>query len=191
MKTIATLLLGGIGLAMISAPAAAQTRNKIEIETQALPVIHVKVHTAKKYADVRSAIETSLNSFDAPMRQLLKDGKVEELRAAAERGSAVHGLMIHYTAYHGDLLMLNGGKKNLIAYYIGNILSATTMTAIDPAAGLYAPLRMVVYEDASGGTTIEYDKPSTMFGQFHKPGIDKVAKSLDERIADLVRFVSE
>ncbi len=52
-------------------------------------------------------------------------------------------------------------------------------------------LRMVVYEDASGGTTIEYDEPSTMFGQFHKPGIDMVAKSLDERIANLVRFVSE
>jgi len=188
MKNVATVL-AGIGLATISVPAAAQ--NKIQIETQALPVTHIKVHTAKKYADVKSAIESNLNSFDAPMRQLLKDGKVEELRAAAQRGAAVHGLMIHYTAYHGDLLMLNGGKRNLVAYYIGNILSATTMTAIDPAAGLYAPLRMVVYEDASGGTTIEYDKPSTMFGQFHKPGIDTVAKSLDERIANLVRFVSE
>ncbi|MET0307450.1 MAG: DUF302 domain-containing protein [Sphingomonas sp.] len=189
MKKIAMTLLGGLSLGVIATPAVAQ--DKVKVESAPLAVTHIKVHTTKKYADVRAAIESSLASFDAPMRQLLKDGKIEELRAAAAKGAGKFGLMIHYTAYHGDLLMLNGGKKNLIAYYIGNILSATSMTAINPAAGLYAPLRMVVYEDASGGTTIEYDKPSTMFGQFRNPEIDKVAKSLDARILNLARTVSE
>jgi len=189
MKTTAMTLLAGICLGTLATPASAQ--NKIQVETKALPVTHVIVHTTKKYADVRAAIESRLGVFDAPMRQLLKEGKVEELRAAAQKGAGKYGLMIHYTAYHGDLLMLNGGKKNLIAYYVGNILSATSMTAINPAAGLYAPLRMVVYEDAKGGTTFEYDKPSTMFGQFRNAEIDKVAKSLDDRISTMIRAVSE
>ncbi len=176
------------GIMLGSVPAQA---DGIKVSSKPLPVEHVTITTTKKYADVKAAIESSLNRFDDPMRQALREGRIDDLRAAAQKGQGKYGLMIHYIAYHGDLLALNGGKKNLVAYYIGNILSATTMTAINRGAGLYAPLRMVVYENASGGTTFEYDKPSTMFGQFHDPEITKMGKSLDDRIFNLIRGVSE
>ena len=34
------------------------------------------------------------------------------------------------------------------------------------AAGLYAPLRVFLYENEIGGSIFEYDKPSSLFGQF-------------------------
>jgi hypothetical protein len=55
---------------------------------------------------------------------------------------------------------------------------------------LYAPLRLNVYENAHGGTTFEYDKPSTQFGQFHNVNIDKVAQSLDDHLLRLIEKVS-
>jgi hypothetical protein len=46
------------------------------------------------------------------------------------------------------------------------------MTKINPAAGPYAPLRVVV--DANQrGTTIEYDRPSSLFGQFKSAEIER------------------
>ena len=100
------------------------------------------------------------------------------------------GLAIHYVALHGDLLALQGERRPLIAYYIGNILSATAMTKVNPAAGLYAPLRVVVYANADGGTTMEYDRPSSMFGQFKNAEIDAMAQSLDQRLMTFLKKVS-
>ncbi|OYZ74970.1 MAG: hypothetical protein B7Y12_14055, partial [Rhizobiales bacterium 24-66-13] len=56
--------------------------------------------------------------------------------------------------------------------------------------GLYAPLRVVVYANKNGGTTMEYDKPSTLFGQFKRPEIDAIARSLDDRMQRLLLKVS-
>jgi uncharacterized protein (DUF302 family) len=64
------------------------------------------------------------------------------------------------------------------------------MTHVNPAAGLYAPLRVVVYENGQGGTTMEYDKPTTMFGQFKSPEIDQMAQSLDQRLLTFLTKVS-
>jgi hypothetical protein len=47
-----------------------------------------------------------------------------------------------------------------------------------------------VYENAHGGTTFEYDKPSTQFGQYHNVSIDKVAQSLDDHMLRLIEKVS-
>jgi uncharacterized protein (DUF302 family) len=33
-------------------------------------------------------------------------------------------------------------------------------------AGLYVPLRVLIYENEPGKTCVEYDKPSSLFGQF-------------------------
>ncbi|MEP9369695.1 DUF302 domain-containing protein [Xanthobacter sp. VNH20] len=111
---------------------------------------HIKVITPRAYKDVKADIE-KLGRLDE-LRQFIRSNDVESLRAGAKRIAGEDGLAIHYIALHGDLLALKGEKRELITYYIGNIVSATDMTNIDPAAGLYAPLRVVVYANKEGGT---------------------------------------
>ena len=60
------------------------------------------------------------------------------------------------------------------------------MTRHDLGAGLYAPLRVLVYEDEAGKTCVEYDRPSSLFGQFHDGRIDAVAAMLDRKVEELV-----
>jgi uncharacterized protein (DUF302 family) len=60
------------------------------------------------------------------------------------------------------------------------------MTQHDIRAGLYAPLRVLVYADAAGGTCVEYDLPSSLFGQFANVKVDAVAAELDEKLSALV-----
>jgi hypothetical protein len=45
-------------------------------------------------------------------------------------------------------------------------------------AGLYAPLRVVLYEDQKGNSVFEYDKPSSLFGQLADEQV-AVARGLD------------
>lgn len=150
-------------------------------------VEHLRYHTDRPYAAVKADLERKLSLLDAHIRSLLAAGKTDELRAALEKASGQYGLVIHYVALHGDWLVLNGGRKNGIVYHIGNVLTAVQMTRENFGAGLYAPLRLAIYDDGSG-TTLEYDKPSSLLGQFHDAQIDKEAASLDER---MVRLVSD
>jgi uncharacterized protein (DUF302 family) len=64
------------------------------------------------------------------------------------------------------------------------------MTEHDIRAALYAPLRVLVYEDADSKLQVEYDLPSTLFGQFRNSQVDAVAKELDDKLAMLVQASS-
>ncbi len=163
---------------MIIAPRA----QAISVTTSVLPVDHVKITTPKPYADVKAALESRLGRLDDGIRDLLKRNEIEAVRAALQKAAGKDGLAIHYVGPHGDWLALQGERRKACSYLIGNVLYAVQMTRIDLAAGLYAPLRVVLYESADGGSTFEYDKPSTQFGQFRQPEIDRVAAILDERL---------
>jgi hypothetical protein len=52
-------------------------------------------------------------------------------------------------------------------------------------------LRVVVYANGHGGTTLEYDRPTSMFGQFNSPEIDSMAASLDDRLLTFLTKASE
>ena len=77
-------------------------------------------------------------------------------------------------------------KTKAIQYVLGNPLIAIQMTQHNLAAGLYAPLRVLVYEDNRGRTCLEYDKPSSLFGQFNDDRITTVASLLDRKLEDLI-----
>ena len=67
-------------------------------------------------------------------------------------------------------------------YEIGNPLTAERMTRHVLAAALYAPLRVVLYQDASGRAIFEYDRPSSLFGQFDHERMTQVARELDAEL---------
>lgn len=161
----------------------------LSVTSKLVPVEHIVIITSKPYPEVKAGIE-KLDRLTAGVRALMTKNDVEGLRAALLRLAGTYGLAIHYIAIHGDLLALKGDPSSLTAYYIGNVLSAVEMTKVDPAAGLYAPLRIVVYANAQGGTTIEYDRPTSMFSQFKNAEIDAMAQSLDLRLSTFLKKVS-
>ena len=188
MAAAAASLISGLAL---SASACAAVAAQAQISQTAMVVEHVTVTTPKPYAAVKQDLEGRIGRLDDSIRTLLRENRVDELRAALTRAAGKDGLVLHYTGLHGDWLILKGARQNVTEYFIGNVLSAVEMTSVNKAAGLYAPLRIVLYENAQGGSTIEYDKPSTQLSQYHSPAIDAVGRSLDDRLARLVTAVSE
>jgi uncharacterized protein (DUF302 family) len=178
-----------MALAPTTGSLTAATTEGVEITSTPLPIEHIVIKTMKPYPEVKAGVE-KLGRLDDSVRALLTKNDIEGLRAVLKRIAGEDGLAIHYVALHGDLLALKGERRPLTAYYIGNVLSAVEMTKVNPAAGLYAPLRVVVYANAEGGTTMEYDRPSSMFGQFKDAEIDAMAQSLDQRLLTFLKKVS-
>ena len=96
------------------------------------------------------------------------------------------GFMLFGTHDHGSLLRIAGQKRKAVQYVVGNPLFAVQMTQHDIRASLYAPLRVLLYENDEGKTCLEYDKPSSLFGQFGNAEITAVATMLDRKLEDLV-----
>jgi hypothetical protein len=63
---------------------------------------------------------------------------------------------------HGELTVADGQISKGMQYEIGNPLTAERMTRYALAAGFYAPLRVMLYEDESGKAVFEYDLPSSL-----------------------------
>jgi hypothetical protein len=76
-----------------------------------------------------------------------------------------------------------GSRRNAVQYEIGNSLTASEMTRHQLAAALYAPLRVVLFEDEQGRGILEYDRPSSFFSQYGDGGVTGVGRYLDATVA--------
>jgi uncharacterized protein (DUF302 family) len=159
---------------------------KRDQDTGKIMVEHVRVKVAKPFDEVSAAFEARLGKFDpAVYEQLRKGDDPEAVRARIESMAGPSGFMLFRTSDHGAILRLVGQRRKAVQYLVGNPLFAVEMTRHAIGAALYAPLRVLIYEDEPG-TCIEYDLPSSLFGQFKDERVDRVAVSLDGKLADLV-----
>jgi uncharacterized protein (DUF302 family) len=146
----------------------------------------VSLEVKADFESFTQALERSLSRFDHSLnKDFENDPRSVEERLKAAAGE--EGLMLFNVQEHGKLLNVVGSPRKAKQYVLGNPLIAVTMTRHDIRAALYAPLRLLVYEDADGSTRIEFDQPSSLFGQFDNPDVTTVARSLDTKLANLVK----
>jgi hypothetical protein len=148
----------------------------VSMSRRTIEVSHVIIESAKPFAEVGASLEGLIWPIDPEIPALLADGITDRLK---QRLEAAPELSIFLTRDHGGLLGIYGRVRRAVQYEIGNPLTASTMTRHNLAAGLYAPLRVVLYEKDSGGSRFECDLPSSLFGQFGDERITEVARELD------------
>ena len=152
-----------------------------------ITVDHVRRTTEKPFDDVSRAFERQLGHFDPDVYQaLVASGDTEGTRAKIEAMAGPSGFMLFGTQNHGALLRLADQKRKAVQYVVGNPLFALRMTQHDIRASLYAPLRVLIYEDVQGKTFVEYDRPSSLFGQFGNDRIAPTGAMLDKKLEALV-----
>jgi uncharacterized protein (DUF302 family) len=153
-----------------------------------IEVRHVSLELYADFDDFTQTLEQSLGRFDDSLLMGVEtDPRPVEERLVEAAGE--EGLMLFNIQDHGRLLGIYGTPKKAKQFVLGNPLIAATMTRHDIRAGLYAPLRLLVYEADDRSTRIEYDQPSSLFGQFENPEVTAVARSLDAKLASLINKV--
>lgn len=113
--------------------------------------------------------------FDAlvlRLEQAIKDNNMALVaQASASRGAASRGVKI---------------PGNAVLMVFRNDY-AVRMLEANVAAGIEAPLRIYVTEQADGSTSVSYPLPSAVFSRYGDPRIDDLARELDPIFDRVVR----
>ncbi|KPM51342.1 hypothetical protein ACG83_34990 [Frankia sp. R43] len=145
----------------------------------------------------RERFERAVPRFDAARFEELdrQDAAWADVsRLTAE--NAPHSFMIYWSLEASALMRLAGGTRRCVEYLMGNHVIAERMYRHDPAALLYAPLRLAIYDGERGErgesdrhgllTCLTIDQPSSHFASLGDLDITQVGLELDQKLADLL-----
>jgi uncharacterized protein (DUF302 family) len=150
----------------------------------------VDIPTGIAFDAFRAAFEHAAPAFDTARVQRITDngGTWDDVRDAVA-ANAPNELMVYAVIDSTQRLAVAGHRIKAVEYLLGNVVIAETMFRHDPKALLYAPLRVLVHSDPAGNAIFSMDRPSTAFASLGIPEITEVGKSLDLKVAALLRVI--
>jgi uncharacterized protein (DUF302 family) len=158
------------------------------VTSQKIAVEHIRISSGRPFAEVRRRLEDRVPKLDIGIAEALRSGDQKHAKDYEENGPK---LSIFGARDHGNLLQIVGSRRNAVQYEIGNPLAASKMTRYQLRAALYAPLRVVLFEDQQGMGIFEYDKPSSFFGQYGDQRVTEVGRYLDAALEVVLRNAAE
>jgi hypothetical protein len=150
-------------------------------------VEHRSLQCARSFDEVHRAVIDSVPALKPEVSEILVRGEKDKVAIARREWPT---LWLFLVRNHGGLLAADGRNAKAMQYEIGNPLTAERMTRHVLAAGLYAPLRVVLYEDESGKAIFEYDLPSSLFSQFGDEQVAQVGRELDAELEAALQSAS-
>jgi uncharacterized protein (DUF302 family) len=166
----------------------AQATTQAAFTSQTIAVEHIRISSGQPFTEVRRKLEATVPRLDTDIADALRSGDQKRAKAYEETGPK---LSIFRVRDHGALLQISGRKRNALQYDIGNPLTASKMTRYQLPAALYAPLRVVLFEDEQGRGSFEYDRPSSFFGQYGDERVTEVGRYLDAALEAVLRNAAE
>jgi hypothetical protein len=110
---------------------------------------------ASPFGEVKAAFERRLGLFDPVVyKELAEGGDPETAKAKIAAMASPSGFMLFRTSDHGSLLRIVGQQRKALQCLLGNPLFAVEMTRHALGEALYAPLRVLIYEDDRAKTDI-------------------------------------
>ena len=115
------------------------------------------------------------------------DQTVEAFKMAISKG----GMMVMSTVDQGNMMKMAGLDMKGTLFLVGNPNVGKQVFEKDPAAGLYLPLRVYIYQGSDNKTYLSYDKPSVVLKPFNNASIDQTAGMLDQKLDTLTHMVAQ
>lgn len=149
-----------------------------------IEVIHISMEINADFDTFTQVFEGLLGKFD---RNILKEVDFHKMEKLFKEMAGEEDLMLFQVLDHGGYLNIMEFSKKAKQYVLGDHLTAIKMTRRDIRAGLYAPLRVLIYEADNHSTRVEFDQPSSLFGQFRDPDVTATAKDFDTRLSNFIQ----
>ena len=112
---------------------------------------------------------------------------VDAFKMAVSKG----GMMVMSTVDQGNMLKMTGLEMKGTLFLVGNPNVGKQVFEHNPAAGLYLPLRVYIYQGSDGKAYLSYDKPSVVLKSFNNSSIDQTAGMLDQKLDMLTHIVAQ
>ncbi|MEZ4649705.1 MAG: DUF302 domain-containing protein [Candidatus Eisenbacteria bacterium] len=176
MRTLRTLSLLGLTAAVLVVAEHGTTTPSLAVETA---------------TDRSAAVSGDAAGGLHPLQVLRTEVSGTEAEVLAKLRQAVEesGLRVMSELHQTKALATAGATVQSETFFVGNPEVGKHLFAIEPGAGVVLPMRMNVYVDAAGQTTIAYIPPSTELAAFGNPELDRAAQKLDAKLAGIVSAV--
>jgi len=163
-------------------------------QTTHITIEHIVIASNRSFGQVIQALEAHLGlevDWHALGQQLLSaHASWEQVTQAAQALIGPSGFTIFGKIDEGVLLRLAGKFRQMCQYPIGNPLLAVQLFESRAEAALYAPLRLVVYEDDEGRTLVAYDRFTSQLAQYQSEEVTRVARLVEHRLEQLLAEVT-
>ncbi len=159
-------------------------------QTTQITIEHIVVTSDRSYDQVVEALETQLGrraDWEHLTQTLISiHATFEQAVQIAEQQLGTSGFTIFSKVEAGVLLTLSGKPTRATQYAIGNPLLAIQIIEHAPEASLYAPLRLVVYENQVGKAVVAYERFTSQLAQYPHLEIAAVAQLVEHKLEALV-----
>ncbi|MFZ1128014.1 DUF302 domain-containing protein [Methanoregula sp.] len=153
-------------------------------------VKHFVIASDRSYEAVREALNEQLGK-QADWKKIAQEMKTtnpewKQISKIITRQMGPSGFAVFSKIEFGPLLALKGSPAKAVQYLIGNPLLALMMIERVPEAALYAPLKLVLYEDPAGSVFIAYDSFASQLDQYPDPAIAPVAHLVEKKLGEMI-----
>jgi hypothetical protein len=153
-------------------------------------VNRLDVLSGQMFAEFRQRFEDAVPVYDEKLfGGFVRTGASWDTVVETTERLAPQGFLRYWTGEAGVLMRLAGSDLGCASYLMGNHVIAQRMFRHDTGVMLYAPLRVVIREDAERRTWLSIDRPSDQFGSFGDADIAAVGRELDQKVAALLRHL--
>jgi uncharacterized protein (DUF302 family) len=156
-------------------------------------VQHCEHVSQRSFEAVVTAFEAELGSVEDPAiipREVAAATSQADFEARIRAYEGRSGFMRFQVYDHGAWMSRMGTKARIRSYIIGNPLIAHTMITHDPGVGLNVPIRVMIYQTASGEVRLAYDLPSSLMSRLHNDNVSAAALKLDAKLRALAALAT-
>jgi uncharacterized protein (DUF302 family) len=154
----------------------------------------VRVESTRSFDEVLLNLRKLVGTTIIPQGSTQERGSVptrEQFEQVIQSQVGESGFMLFYEIDHGKWLPVFGIQRKVMRWILGNPLIAITMMRHNIAAGLFAPVELLLVENESGdGSTVTYDLPSSLMVIEPNPALLEAAQELDHKLQTLVSRVT-
>lgn len=153
--------------------------------------VRVRYDSDKSYEDLLAALLADIG--DKPV--LINDvatstGDWSSYQKQVESHVGPSGFMLFSLIDHGAWIAKAGIDRKVMRVILGNPLIAITMLRHDAAAGLFAPVEVLVMDEGEGRGGLTYVKPSSLMVIAPNLELLSAAQELDAKLAALATKVT-
>ena len=153
-------------------------------------VTHLSIRLASGFSDFTRELEAALGRIDLPALQKANHDPIA-IETAIKSMQGEEGMTLFSMEELGQLLSLTGPKRTARRYFVGNFLRASQIVSSEIRLGLYAPLRLLVYETEDKEAFVEFELPSSQFARFGDELITRSGLALDNKMKNLITIADE
>jgi len=153
--------------------------------------VRMRFDSDKNYEQLVAALLADIGQTPVPLNDFAPRTQTwDEYQRLVEPHVGPSGFMLFALFDHGAWLQRAGIDRKVLRVILGNPLIAITMLRHDVTAGLFAPVEVLVVEEADDRSSLTYVAPSSLMVFEPNPPLLAAAQELDNKLEALATAIS-